>query len=175
MNTPARFVYEIMPTPIGDLLVAADDNGFLRVVEWVDHDDRLRLLFERYYGTGAILAEGKIQPRLVKALKAYFGGELAAIDELPAKTAGTPFQEDAWRALRRIPCGKTVSYAEQAQTIGRPKAVRAIGAANGANLVGVVIPCHRVIGANGSLTGYGGGVDRKRWLLAHEGCQMFLI
>ncbi len=175
MSTPHHFLYEIMATPIGDMLVAADNDGFLRVIEWVDHEDRLRFLFDRYYGNDANLSEGKIHPRLTSALKAYFDGDLAAIDDLPAKTSGTPFQEDAWRALRRIPCGKTVSYAEQAQAIGRPKAVRAIGAANGANLVGVVIPCHRVIGANGSLTGYGGGIDRKRWLLAHEGCQKFLI
>jgi methylated-DNA-[protein]-cysteine S-methyltransferase len=81
---------------------------------------------------------------------------------------GTDFQRTVWQALRRIPCGTTISYGELARRIGRPAAVRAVGLANGANPVGVVVPCHRVIGADGSLTGYGGGIERKRWLLAHE-------
>ena len=81
---------------------------------------------------------------------------------------GTPFQRSVWRALRAIPCGETRSYGDIARAIGRPSAVRAVGLANGANPIGVVVPCHRVIGAGGALVGYGGGVDRKRWLLAHE-------
>jgi len=84
------------------------------------------------------------------------------------QTGGTPFQREVWRSLRNIPCGTTVSYAEVAEQIGRPAAVRAVGLANGSNPVGVVVPCHRVIGANGSLTGYGGGIERKFWLLKHE-------
>jgi methylated-DNA-[protein]-cysteine S-methyltransferase len=84
------------------------------------------------------------------------------------QTSGTPFQREVWRALRNIPCGTTVSYAKLAEQIGRPAAVRAVGLANGSNPVGVVVPCHRVIGANGSLTGYGGGIERKSWLLEHE-------
>jgi methylated-DNA-[protein]-cysteine S-methyltransferase len=87
---------------------------------------------------------------------------------LPVKTAGTKFQREVWRALRYIPCGKTISYGELARRIGRPKAVRAVGLANGSNPIGVVVPCHRVIGSNGTLTGYGGGLHRKRWLLQHE-------
>jgi methylated-DNA-[protein]-cysteine S-methyltransferase len=102
------------------------------------------------------------------ALRRYFAGELAAIDDLPVKTAGTAFQREVWRALREIECGTTVSYAKLAERIGRPTAVRAVGLANGANPIGVVVPCHRVIGADGSLTGYGGGMERKRWLLRHE-------
>jgi methylated-DNA-[protein]-cysteine S-methyltransferase len=98
----------------------------------------------------------------------YFAGELAALNELPVRTAGTPFQREVWRALREIPHGTTVSYGKLAEQIGRPKAVRAVGLANGSNPIGVVVPCHRVIGSNGSLTGYGGGIERKRWLLEHE-------
>ncbi len=175
MNMPLRFSWETMTTPLGDLVIAADADGFLRVVEWADHDSRLQTLFERYYGTQAKLVAEPVATGLITALKQYFDGDVRVIDALPVKTHGTGFQEDAWQALRKIPCGKTMSYAEQARTIGRPKAVRAIGAANGANLVGIVIPCHRVIGANGALTGYGGGVERKRWLLAHEGCQAILL
>jgi methylated-DNA-[protein]-cysteine S-methyltransferase len=101
-------------------------------------------------------------------IRRYFAGELAAIDSLPVKTAGTAFQREVWRGLREIDCGTTISYATLAERIGRPAAVRAVGLANGANPVGIIVPCHRVIGANGSLTGYGGGIERKRWLLKHE-------
>jgi methylated-DNA-[protein]-cysteine S-methyltransferase len=102
------------------------------------------------------------------ALRAYFDGELTAIDRLRVATGGTPFQKSVWRALRGIACGETMSYAMLARRIGRPTAVRAVGSANGDNPISVVVPCHRVIGTNGSLTGYGGGIERKRWLLAHE-------
>jgi methylated-DNA-[protein]-cysteine S-methyltransferase len=106
---------------------------------------------------------------LSSALAAYFAGDLAAIDGLPlAEAIGTPFQRAVWGALRAIPCGETRSYGEQARAIGRPSAVRAVGLANGANPICIVVPCHRVIGSTGALVGYGGGVERKRWLLAHE-------
>jgi methylated-DNA-[protein]-cysteine S-methyltransferase len=102
-------------------------------------------------------------------LDRYFAGEVAALDTVPVELNGTPFQKTVWQALRRIPAGTTISYAELARRIGEAAAVRAVGAANGANPVAVIVPCHRVIGSNGSLTGYGGGLDRKQWLLAHEG------
>lgn len=105
----------------------------------------------------------------LSALRAYFKGDLGALDGIPVDTGGTQFQRAVWRALRRIPLGRTASYGEIARKIGRPKAVRAVGMANGANPVAIVIPCHRVIGGDGTLTGYGGGLDRKRWLLRHEG------
>ena len=102
------------------------------------------------------------------ALDAYFAGELGRLDEISWRTAGTEFQRSVWQALTRIPVGETRSYGELAAAIGRPKAVRAVGAANGANPVSIVVPCHRVIGADGSLTGYGGGLPLKRKLLEHE-------
>jgi methylated-DNA-[protein]-cysteine S-methyltransferase len=102
-------------------------------------------------------------------LDRYFGGETSAIDSLAVELKGTPFQQTVWTALRHIPCGTTISYAELARRIGEPSAVRAVGTANGANPVAVIVPCHRVIGSNGTLTGYGGGLDRKAWLLTHEG------
>jgi len=101
-------------------------------------------------------------------LDAYFAGRLEAIDAILVKTGGTAFQRAVWSALRRIPVGQTTSYGALAAAIDRPRAVRAVGLANGSNPIGVVVPCHRVIGANGSLTGYAGGLERKRWLLAHE-------
>jgi len=105
---------------------------------------------------------------LTDAINRYFQGDLTAIDNLPTKTNGTPFQCEVWRALRSIPCGTTVSYMKLAKQIGRPAAVRAVGSTNGSNPVGIVVPCHRVIGSDGSLTGYGGGMERKLWLLNHE-------
>jgi methylated-DNA-[protein]-cysteine S-methyltransferase len=107
-------------------------------------------------------------PGVRDVLSRYFGGELAAIDTLAVELNGTEFQKRVWQALRRIPSGSTLSYAELARRIGEPAAVRAVGAANGANPVALVVPCHRVIGSNGTLTGYGGGLERKRWLLDHE-------
>jgi methylated-DNA-[protein]-cysteine S-methyltransferase len=107
-------------------------------------------------------------PAAARALLAYFDGDLDAIADLPTATNGTAFQRAVWSALRRIPAGRTVSYGMLATQIGRPKAIRAVGLANGANPIAIVVPCHRVIGADTSLTGYGGGLHRKRWLLAHE-------
>ncbi len=102
-------------------------------------------------------------------LERYFKGDTAVLDSIPVELNGTPFQKTVWQALRRIPCGTTISYAELAKRIGDPAAVRAVGTANGANPVAVIVPCHRVIGSNGKLIGYGGGLDRKQWLLGHEG------
>ena len=108
-------------------------------------------------------------PAIGGVLRRYFGGDVGALDTVPVELNGTPFQKTVWQALRRIPCGTTISYAELARRIGDPAAVRAVGTANGANPVAVIVPCHRVIGSNGNLTGYGGGLDRKQWLLEHEG------
>ena len=105
----------------------------------------------------------------MRALGRDFTGELHALDALPVATGGSAFQRRVWRALRDIPPGTTISYAELALRVERPSAFRAVGLANGANPIGIVVPCHRVIGSDGSLTGYGGGLERKRWLLAHEG------
>lgn len=106
-------------------------------------------------------------PALREQLDAYWAGALTCFD-VPLATAGTPFQQQVWAALREVPYGRTCSYADLALAIGRPTAVRAVGAANGRNPVGIVVPCHRVVGAAGALTGYAGGLDRKRFLLEHE-------
>ncbi len=105
----------------------------------------------------------------ISVLNRYFDGDLDSLDEVDVELHGTAFQQRVWMALRSVKAGSTLSYAELAGRVGAPAAVRAVGAANGANPVAVVLPCHRIIGSNGSLTGYGGGLDRKRWLLDHEG------
>lgn len=158
-------------TPIGELLIAADLQGNLRAVDWTDHENGLRRLLQLQYGEKGFRMEPAQNPHgLTDAIGRYFAGELNAIDALPVQTVGTSFQQEVWQALRTIPCGTTISYSELARQIGRAAAVRAVGLANGSNPIPIVVPCHRVIGSNGSLTGYGGGVERKRWLLEHEKC-----
>ncbi|MCU1314334.1 MAG: methylated-DNA--protein-cysteine methyltransferase [Acidobacteriaceae bacterium] len=156
-------------TPLGELLIVTDRDGNLRAVDWTDHDTRMRRLLRLHYREhGFTLEPARSSSDVASALARYFAGELTAIDLLPVKTGGTTFQRIVWQALQQIPCGETLSYAGLAVKIGHPAAVRAVGLANGANPVGIVVPCHRVIGSNGSLTGYGGGMHRKRWLLEHE-------
>lgn len=165
-------VFELtrIPTPIGVMLIATDGQGRLRVLDWETHAERMQRLIERQYGKGKVtLKDGPGPKAVVDKLKAYIAGDVAAIADVPTETGGTPFQRQVWRALRDIPVGQVWSYGQLAAHIGKPAAVRAVGLANGSNPVGVVVPCHRVIGANGALTGYGGGLDRKRWLLKHEG------
>ena len=159
-----------LPTPAGEMIVIADSEGNLRVIDWTEHEARMKQLLDRQYGKGTYtLTPARDPGGLSSAMRRYFKGDRAVIDTLPVKTAGTPFQRSVWKALRKIKCGTTISYAELAKRIGRPKAVRAVGLANGQNPISVVVPCHRVIGSNGSLTGYGGGLPRKKWLLEHEG------
>ena len=163
------FLLERFATPTGRMLVVNDEQGTLRAIDWEDHEERMQRLMRRYYRRPAVaLKETRSASAARRALEAYFAGELDAVDELATVTNGTVFQRAVWEALRRIPRGQTLSYGALASKIGRPAAVRAVGAANGANPIAIVVPCHRVIGANSTLTGYGGGLDRKRWLLAHE-------
>ena len=169
MHQVLSFLLDRLPTPIGSMFIVADRDGSLRATFWTDHDRELRDTLERHYRGSHIEFEPASNPHgLTSAIGAYFEGNLHAIDALPVQTNGTSFQREVWKALREIPCGTTTSYGELARRIGRPDAVRAVGLANGSNPIGVVVPCHRVIGANGSLTGYGGGIERKRWLLDHE-------
>jgi methylated-DNA-[protein]-cysteine S-methyltransferase len=166
------FHLERIETPTGRMLLVADDDGRLRAADWEDYADRMQLLFKQQYGANAVeLRDTRAVSAASRALQAYFDGDLGAIDDVPTETNGTKFQKSVWTALRRIPTGRTTSYSALAAQIGRPKAVRAVGHANGANPISIFVPCHRVIGANASLTGYGGGLDRKRWLLAHESGQ----
>ena len=172
MAETLRLCVDRIPTPIGELMVVADGEGRLRATDWTEHEAGLLRLLRLHYGEGGYTLEpGENPGGLTAAIAAYFAGDLAAIDGLPVATGGTAFQRAVWAALREIPCGTTVSYSQLAERIGRPSAVRAVGLANGSNPVSIVVPCHRVVGKGGSLTGYGGGIDRKRWLLAHEARQ----
>jgi methylated-DNA-[protein]-cysteine S-methyltransferase len=163
------FSLERLDTPTGPMLIVTDADDRVRALDWEDHRQRMTRLLERRCGADAIqLRERKTPSTARRALRAYFMGELDAPAGLPIVADGTDFQRTVWNALRRIPVGRAISYGALANWIGRPTAMRAVGLANGANPIAIVVPCHRVIGANGALTGYGGGLERKRWLLAHE-------
>ena len=169
MPPPLRLLIDRAMTPIGQIRVVCDEAGALRAVDWDEYEARMTRLLRLHYGEhGYTLAPASDPFGRTASLQAYLRGDLRAIDDLPVATAGTDFQREVWRALRDIPAGATTSYGKLAERIGRPKAVRAVGMANGANPIGVVVPCHRVVGANASLTGYGGGLERKQWLLDHE-------
>lgn len=164
------FTLDTVPSPIGRMLVVSDSDHRLRGLGWEDQEARLRRDLARIYGRQAVQLTRSAAPAPIRrALDRYFAGKLQAIDEIPVQTGGTQFQSNVWRALRTIPAGTTLSYGRLATRLKCPRAVRAVGFANGSNPISIVVPCHRLIGTDGSLTGYGGGLERKRWLLEHEG------
>ncbi len=167
------FFIDTLPTPVGELLIITDSDNQLRAVDWKDHEARIMTLLKNYYKNDSFQTVPTKNPgELTQIIQRYFAGELRVIEQLPVITAGTAFQRQVWQELRKIPCGKTICYGELAKRIGQPKASRAVGMANNRNPISIVIPCHRVIGAQGALTGYAGGLYRKKWLLNHEGCNI---
>ncbi len=168
---PEILFHHQLETPIGTMLVITDQQERMRALDWHEYEDRMhRLLWlhGKKEKRDFELQTASLPTTIHKALDAYFAGDFVPVNDIPVYTAGTVFQQAVWQALRTIPAGTTLSYSALAQKLGQPKAVRAVGSANGANPIGIVIPCHRVIGMDGSMTGYGGGLERKRWLLAHE-------
>lgn len=163
-----NFYLDRLDTPIGTALLVTDNEGFLRALDWSDYEARLHRLLRRHYGK-YVLKNASAPKDITRALKRYFAGDLAQLSTIKWRTNGTVFQRKVWTKLQTIPAGKTSSYGIMATRLKVPNAARAVGLANGANPVSVVVPCHRLIGADGSLTGYGGGLERKQWLLAHEG------
>ncbi|HYC58036.1 MAG TPA: methylated-DNA--[protein]-cysteine S-methyltransferase [Thermoanaerobaculia bacterium] len=143
-------------TPVGPLSISVDETRRLQSI---------------HFGASETSSNGDCA-HVIAQLQEYFAGKRKTF-ELDLAPRGTPFQLAVWNELMKIGYGETITYAELAQRIGKPNAVRAVGAANGANPIPLIVPCHRVIGSNGTLTGYGGGIDRKQWLLAHEGRRLF--
>ena len=165
---PETFILDRLAAPIGPILVAVDREGRIAAVDFFAEEAGMRRLLLRQYGQ--VAAEfGQAPAPIREAFDRYFAGDIRALEKVAVRTGGTAFQRKVWGALRAIPAGQTRSYGALAAEIGAPSAVRAVGLANGANPTPIAIPCHRVIGADGSLTGFGGGLERKRWLLAHEG------
>ena len=153
-------------SPLGDILLVFEGET-LRALDFWDYEPRMQRLLRLHYGPVA-LTEAPAPAAIRAPLTAFFAGDWAALDAIAVETNGTAFQRLVWAAVRRIRPGTTQSYGAVAAAIGRPGASRAVGLANGANPVAIVVPCHRVIGASAALTGYGGGLPRKAWLLAHE-------
>ena len=165
---PETLTLDRVATPVGEVLLVTDAEGAVRALDFAGYEDRMHRLLARHCGGAPALVERRAPDGVRAAVEAYFAGDVRALDALPVKTGGTAFQKSVWAALRAIPVGETRSYGQLAAAVGSPKAVRAAGLANGQNPIAVIVPCHRVIGANGTLTGYAGGLERKRWLLAHE-------
>jgi methylated-DNA-[protein]-cysteine S-methyltransferase len=159
----------IIATPIGDMLALALDGRLCALEFGRGVHDRLRRRLGRWFPPHEIVDEtAPILDRTRDWLAAYFAGVSAEAGGLPLDMRGAPFELRVWQALREIPPGETVAYGTIASRLEAPGASRAVGAANGANPISIIVPCHRVIGSSGALTGYGGGLDRKKWLLAHE-------
>ena len=163
--TKGKGTLEQLDTPIGTLFIVTDSLDVVHAIDWADDAGRGRL---------CRACDGRLLPRRTgnsparRALSKYFKGDVHAIDGIVAAASGTLFQQSAWRALRHIPPGEPWTYGRLAREIGRPQAIRAAGLAAGANPLAIVVPCHRVVGATGALTGYRGGLARKQWLLAWE-------
>ncbi len=153
-------------SPIGTLLLVSDGEA-LRLLEFEDHEARLHRALSRLH-PACTLTPGHLAEAACRRLAAYFDGDLNALDGISVRPHGTEFQHRVWQALRRIPPGTTTTYGRLAAAISAPRSSRAVGLANGANPIAIVIPCHRVIGADANLAGYGGGLHRKAWLLRHE-------
>ncbi len=160
------FQLEEVPSPIGTLFVVTEGET-LRAVDFEDSWTRLNRLIEKHYGF-VKLERGGRSSEVARRLLAYFKGDIESLESIVVATNGSPFQKAVWNVLRSIPAGETVSYGWIASRLGNPNASRAVGLANGSNPISIVVPCHRVIGANRKLTGYAGGLARKQWLLDFE-------
>jgi methylated-DNA-[protein]-cysteine S-methyltransferase len=169
----ASIALQTVDSPVGPLTIAANGPAVC-LLHFGAANAAARAALAKWYAGQSI--ESHPDPGgAVSILRRYFSGDLASLDDVEVELHGTPFQTRVWRALRLVRAGTTSSYAELAGRVGARAAVRAVGAANGANPIAIVLPCHRIIGSNGSLTGYGGGLERKRWLLKHEGVERSLF
>ena len=160
-----------MESPVGTILMAFNGPA-LCALHFTEGKTSVWPVIARRFGPDAELVDMPGRHPTIDALRAYFDGKLNVLEGIQVDPAGTLFQLQVWRQLRKIPVGRTASYAEIAKRVGAPNAFRAVARANATNPIGIVIPCHRVIGADGALRGYGGGVERKAWLLAHEGARV---
>ncbi|MEO0867705.1 MAG: methylated-DNA--[protein]-cysteine S-methyltransferase [Cyanobacteria bacterium J06642_11] len=164
-----------LESPIGNILLVTEGDVLVSL-DYAGYEHRMMRLLEKRYGQFLLTEDDQLcpppTPTIAQAIRHYLAGDLTAIDGLPVNPGGTQFQSTVWQALRSIAPGTIMSYGALAKQLGNPGAVRAVGTTNSLNPISIVLPCHRVIGANGTLTGYAGGIERKRWLLAHEGVDL---
>ena len=163
-----KLLVDDLETPLGTLAIVSD-GASLCALEYRGFDDRMLSFLRTRFDDDVALTEEKDPQGFTSAIRDYLAGDLRSIENLPVSTGGTAFQRRVWTALRKIPTGTTRTYGQLAAELGNPAASRAVGLANSRNPVAIVVPCHRVIGSNGKLTGYAGGLSRKQWLLRHEG------
>jgi methylated-DNA-[protein]-cysteine S-methyltransferase len=162
-----ELLIDTIESPIGNIIIVVDE-GKMCALDFGGYEERMMKLLKRRYA--AVQLKQVDNPQgFSDCVKNYLAGDFKSLDAIPVHTGGTPFQQQVWNALREIPTGQTFTYSQLAEKIGRPKATRAVGMTNSLNPIAIVLPCHRVVGANASLTGYAGGLDRKHWLLRHEG------
>ena len=159
--------FDRIDSPIGTIFIALDD-GQLCALDYEDYEQRMMSLLEKRYGPVQLVPTSDPYGYSSR-IRDYFAGNYSALDDIPVNTGGTAFQQQVWSALRSIPVGTTLTYGALAAKLGKPTAYRAVGGTNALNPVAIVLPCHRVVGADTSLTGYAGGMERKQWLLEHEG------
>ncbi|CFM87736.1 methylated-DNA--protein-cysteine methyltransferase [Bordetella pertussis] len=171
-----QFFQAQLESPLGALSLVTDDRQQVRALEFADSPQRLQRLLHLHYGTYP-LREAPAPAAIVTALAHYFSGQCDALDGIATATGGSALQQRVWQALRRIPAGEVTSYGALARQLGHDdrQAARAIGGANAANPIALIVPCHRVIGKDGALKGYAWGLERKRWLLAHENAAAGLL
>jgi methylated-DNA-[protein]-cysteine S-methyltransferase len=165
-----KLLFNTIQTPIGQVVLVVENQN-LCFVDFEGNEQRMKQLLEKRFGRYQ-LEQAKNPFGYSTKLEAYFTGDLSAVDDIPVSTGGTEFQQKVWLELREIPTGETRSYGAMAAKLGQPTASRAVGMTNGLNPISIVLPCHRVIAASGTLTGYAGGLERKKWLLEHEGVKL---
>jgi methylated-DNA-[protein]-cysteine S-methyltransferase len=165
-----KLLFDTIQTPIGQVVLVVENQN-LCFVDFEGNEARMKQLLEKRFGRYQLEKTENPFGYSTK-LEAYFSGDLSAVDDIPVSTGGTEFQQKVWLELREIRAGETCSYGAMAAKLGQPTASRAVGMTNGLNPVSIVLPCHRVIGASGTLTGYAGGLERKKWLLEHEGVKL---
>ena len=168
-----KLFFDQLPAPFGTIHLVTD-GACMVSLDFKGFEERLHKLMSKRYETYELKDRDNPQG-FTDRLKAYLDGDVRAVDDIPVDTGGTDFQKSCWELLRKIPAGETWTYGQMAKILGNPKASRAVGITNSLNPVGIVVPCHRVIGASGKLTGYAGGLKVKDWLLRHEAAQGQLI
>jgi methylated-DNA-[protein]-cysteine S-methyltransferase len=165
-----KLLIDRLKSPIGTIWIVSDGEH-LCALDFADYESRMmKLLYQRYQSIETI--ETTDPQGFSSKIAAYLDGNYASLDDIPVRAGGSNFQQLVWQSLRKIPVGTTIAYGELASKLGKPTAARAVGMANSLNPIAIVVPCHRVIGAKAKLTGYAGGLDRKQWLLKHEGIRI---
>jgi methylated-DNA-[protein]-cysteine S-methyltransferase len=165
-----KFLIDRIPSPLGIILLVSDGKS-LCSLDFADYEARMIGLLQKRYESVELVEA--IDPQgFSSRIQSYLAGDYRSVDNIPVSAGGTDFQQQVWQGLQTIPVGTTISYGELATKLGKPAAARAVGMANSLNPVGIVVPCHRVIGAKATLTGYAGGLERKQWLLKHEGVEI---